>query len=87
MYRYSFLTWAPAGHILTDEQAVLLAQKEGRSKGIPPALEPCIEVRPVEVAEDVAGYVDPRVDGWDFYVLEYEVDLDRIRNAVPCPAT
>jgi len=80
MYRHSFLTWAPAGHMLTDEQAGLLAQNEGRIKGIPPAREPCIEVRPVEVAEDVAGFVDPRIDGWDFYVVEYEVDLGRVRK-------
>ncbi|MFF8100173.1 hypothetical protein ACF07S_10415 [Streptomyces sp. NPDC016640] len=87
MHRYAFLAWVPRGLEVTEQLAALLVQKEGESRGIPPAADPDIEVRPVEVHEDSAGFVHPDVDGRDFYVLEYDADLGAIGERALCPPT
>lgn len=80
MYRHSFLTWAPSGLEVTDHLAAQLAQAEGAARGLPPLLGTDVEIRPVEVHEDDAGLVHPDVQGRDFYVAEYEVDLEEVRR-------
>lgn len=83
MHRYSFLTWAPRGFKVTDQIAALLAEAEGAARGLPPLPDTDIEIRPVEVHEDEAGFVHPGVQGRDFYVAEYEVDLNAVRRCTP----
>lgn len=87
MHRYSFLTWAPRGHEVTDQVAAQLVAAEGAARGLPPLAGTNIEMRPVDIHEDEAGFVHPGVRDRDFYVAEYEVDVEAIRRRITCPPT
>ncbi|MFC8986020.1 hypothetical protein [Streptomyces sp. NPDC057115] len=87
MYRHSLFVWVPAGVQMTDALALQMVRESGSAPKYPPIDDPYIEIRPVEVHEDSAGFVHPGVDGRDYYLLEYDVDLERVRKAALCPPT
>ncbi|MFF2100974.1 hypothetical protein [Streptomyces sp. NPDC058202] len=72
---------------MTEDLALLIVQGSAQGKKYPPMDDPCIEVRPVDVHQDSAGYVHPDVEGRDFYLLEYIVDLAAMTKRMPCPPT
>ncbi|WP_454367448.1 hypothetical protein [Streptomyces ambofaciens] len=72
---------------MTDALALQMVRESGVAPKYPPTDNPFIEIRPVEIHEDSLGFVHPGVEGRDYYVLEYDVDVHRMRKAAQCLRT
>ncbi|MGX1254202.1 hypothetical protein RKD48_006713 [Streptomyces ambofaciens] len=87
MFRHPLFVWVPTGVEMTDALALQMVRESGVAPKYPPTDNPFIEIRPVEIHEDSLGFVHPGVEGRDYYVLEYDVDVHRMRKAAQCLRT
>lgn len=80
MYRHPLFAWVPTGVEMTDALALKMVRESGVAPKFPPMNEPNVAIRPIETHEDCAGFVHPGVEGRDYYLLEYDVDVERMRK-------